>query len=110
MVFEVIKASNGAEGVDLARQHFPDLIISDVNMSQMSGIAVLGALRGDAATATIPFILMTGQTDRVTLREGMNLGADDYLAKPFTMPELLGAVKARLQKSEAERKAAQVKL
>lgn len=95
---EVMTAENGQSGVELARSQFPDLILCDVNMEGGDGYMALEALRQDPATAMIPFILMTGLADRSGMRRGMELGADDYLSKPFTVPELLGAVSARLTK------------
>jgi signal transduction histidine kinase/DNA-binding NarL/FixJ family response regulator len=101
--YETVVASNGTEGIRLARLQPPDLIISDVNMDEGDGYAVLEALRGDPVTAAIPFILMTGIEEPAGMRRGMELGADDYLIKPFTPDALLGAVEARLKKRRAQR-------
>ena len=102
---EVIDGENGHIGVELARSHHPDLIISDVNMPECDGYQALEMLRNDANTATIPFIFMTGEADDEGMRRGMEGGADDYLPKPFSMESLMGTVDARLKK-EAMRKAA----
>jgi signal transduction histidine kinase len=108
--FETHEAGDGAEGAEQARQLVPDLIICDVNMDKMDGYALLETLRGEPVTAAIPFILMTGLGDVSSMRRGMNLGADDYLAKPFTAPQLYCAVEARLRKSRVLRQNAEKKL
>jgi two-component system, sensor histidine kinase and response regulator len=112
--FEVIEAPNGAAGIELARTALPDLILCDVNMEKVDGYLTLSSLRSEAATASIPFILMTGLADQAGMRHGMELGADDYLPKPFTIEALYAAVDARLQKvnvvrQEAERKLADLR-
>jgi signal transduction histidine kinase len=94
----------------MARQYLPDLILCDVNMQQMNGYKTLAALREDPATAAIPFILMTGYADPAGMRQGMELGADDYLPKPFTADQLCGAVEARLKKAKQMRQEAERKL
>src|SRR6266496_748209 len=108
--FEVIQADNGAHGVQQACAHLPDLILCDVRMDKMDGYRTLAALRQDSVTAPIPFILMTGQADTAGMRQGMELGADDYLSKPFTVPQLLAAVNARLKKLQTVRDQAERKL
>lgn len=95
---DVAGAENGLEGVEKARSSLPDLVVCDVRMDKLDGYGTLAALRNDPATKTIPFILMTGQADRAGMRQGMELGADDYLPKPFTINELRATVRARLQK------------
>ncbi|MFP4321450.1 MAG: response regulator [Anaerolineales bacterium] len=94
--FETLSAESGAVGVALAREHHPDLIICDVVMPGLDGYAVLQALRHDETTRDIPFIFLTAKTERADLRQGMSLGADDYLTKPFTNAELMEAVRSRL--------------
>lgn len=96
--FEPLEAGNGITGLALARQYLPDLILSDVMMPELDGYGFLEALRADPATASIPFIFLTGKTDRAQRRRGMNLGADDYLDKPFTRDEVLDAVNARMKR------------
>jgi diguanylate cyclase (GGDEF)-like protein len=96
--FDAIGAENGRIGVQLALQSVPDLVICDVMMPEVDGYGVLNALRQDPITATIPFIFLTAKAAKADLRQGMNLGADDYLTKPFTIAELLGAIATRLQK------------
>jgi len=108
--FEVIDASDGSIGVEMALAQLPDLILCDVRMEKMDGYRTLAALRQNAPTAAIPFILMTGQADTAGMRQGMELGADDYLSKPFTVPQLLAAVNARLKKHQSIREQAERRL
>jgi signal transduction histidine kinase len=108
--FDVVEAENGAVGVEMARKELPDLILCDVNMDKMDGYGTLSSLRNEASTASIPFILMTGLADHAGMRHGMELGADDYLPKPFTIEALYGAVDARLKKVQAVRAEAEKKL
>lgn len=108
--YEIHEAADGAAGVEMARRILPDLIICDINMDQMDGYAVLEAVRQDPATATVPFILMTGMGDPETMRRGMNLGADDYLDKPFSAAQLYAAVAARLKQTRVLRESAERKL
>ncbi|MDD5141151.1 MAG: hybrid sensor histidine kinase/response regulator [Verrucomicrobiales bacterium] len=108
--YEVVEAHNGQEGIEKARQELPDLILCDVNMGKVDGYLTLAALRTEAPTAAIPFILMTGLADNAGMRHGMELGADDYLPKPFTTEVLYAAVEARLKKSQTVRDEAESKL
>jgi CRP-like cAMP-binding protein/CheY-like chemotaxis protein len=98
--FEVITAENGKKGVKSAQEHKPDLIICDIMIPELDGYSVLHILSKDHATATIPFIFLTAKADRNDFRKGMNLGADDYITKPFDETELLNAVESRLKKTE----------
>jgi signal transduction histidine kinase len=113
--YEVIEAADSDEGIAKARAELPDLIICDVNMDKPgAGYALLAKLREDTNTAAIPFILMTGLADAAGMRQGMELGADDYLPKPFKVDELYATVNARLRKArtvreEAERKFSQLR-
>jgi two-component system sensor histidine kinase/response regulator len=113
--FEVIEAGGSQEGISMAHEHLPDLVLCDVNMDKAgAGYTTLAKLREDATTAAIPFILMTGLADAAGMRHGMALGADDYLPKPFKIDELYSAVDARLRKvrtvrEEAERKLSQLR-
>lgn len=95
--YEVIQAGNGADGIQLAQSQLPQLIISDINMSHGDGYAILALLRNDPATASIPFILMTGHANETGMKRGIQEGASDYLAKPFTMQELVAVVENRLK-------------
>lgn len=108
--FEVIEAPNGADGIERARKDLPDLILCDINMEKVDGYLTLASLRNEAPTAAIPFILMTGLADNAGMRHGMELGADDYLPKPFTTDALYAAVDARLKKAQTVRDEAERKL
>ena len=96
--FSVLTAPGGQTGLRLAQESQPALIICDIMMPGMDGYAVLTALRRQPATAQIPFIFLTARSDRIDIRRGMELGADDYLPKPFNPTELLHAVEARLKR------------
>jgi two-component system, sensor histidine kinase and response regulator len=96
--FTTLVAEDGAGGIEMAKKHAPDLIICDINMPNMDGYATLTALREEETTATIPFVFLSGASDKINMRRGMELGADDYLTKPFTHKELLASVNARLEK------------
>lgn len=97
--YEVLTAENGKIGVKLALSATPDLIICDIMMPEMDGYGVLHALSKNETTAAIPFIFLTAKADRTDFRKGMEMGADDYITKPFDDIELLNAVEARLKKS-----------
>ncbi len=107
---QVIEADNGVQGVEVACAEIPDLILCDVRMEKMDGYATLARLRQHSLTASLPFILMTGQAHQEGMRQGMELGADDYLPKPFNMQQLLAAVEARLKKQQMVREQAERKL
>lgn len=98
--FTVAKAENGKIGVKTAKELLPDVIICDIMMPELDGYEVLEALDKSAKTASIPFIFLTAKTERADMRKGMNLGADDYLTKPFTDTELLEAIQSRLKKHD----------
>jgi two-component system sensor histidine kinase/response regulator len=99
--FETLSAANGRIGVQLAKKHTPDLILCDILMPGLNGYDTLTELRHDPVTATIPFIFLTSKTERKDFRQGMQLGADDYLTKPFDIDDLLSAVRSRLEKHAA---------
>ena len=99
--FNAIGAENGFIGALWAQQHLPDLIICDVMMPEVDGYEVLNALRSQPTTATIPFIFLTAMADKTNIRYGMELGADDYVTKPFTKEELLKAIATRFAKQDA---------
>src|SRR5690554_4402087 len=94
--YEVYNASDGKKGVNTAKQLLPDVIICDIMMPELDGYGVLETLSQDAATMQIPFIFLSAKTERQDIRKGMDLGADDYIVKPFEESELLGAIKSRL--------------
>jgi two-component system, sensor histidine kinase and response regulator len=108
--FDVEEADNGEMGIEKARKSLPDLVLCDVNMDKVDGYLTLSSLRNEPMTASIPFILMTGMADHAGMRHGMELGADDYLPKPFTIEALYAAVDARLRKTQALRQEAERKL
>jgi two-component system, sensor histidine kinase and response regulator len=100
--YKAVGAENGLAGLHVAYEFFPDLIVCDITMPEMDGIAVLSRLRSNPMTTTIPFIFLTARVDRNDQRLGMNLGADDYLTKPFALEELLSSVHARLEKADIQ--------
>jgi DNA-binding response OmpR family regulator len=97
--FRPLSAENGRAGVDLAKKQKPDLILCDVMMPGLDGYGVIAALRADAETVTIPFIFLTAKAEKLDIRAGMNLGADDYLTKPLAKADLLAAIHARLERA-----------
>ncbi|MEL7160079.1 MAG: response regulator [Bacteroidota bacterium] len=97
--FDVAEAANGLLGVKAALDQPPALILCDVMMPELDGFGVLNLLMENERTAAIPFVFLTAKTEREDVRRGMNLGADDYLTKPFYKDELLRVVKARLKKA-----------
>lgn len=100
--FEVITATEGSEALDLAEKHQPDLIILDVMMPCMDGFEVCRELRSRSRTRLIPIILLTARESVEDKVRGFDLGADDYITKPFNNRELLARVKSRIRRSEAE--------
>jgi len=98
--YEALNGENGKVGVQLAIEHQPDLILCDVMMPELDGFGVLRILEKRAETADIPFIFLTAKAEKSDFRKGMNLGADDYITKPFDDIELLDAVEMRLKKNE----------
>lgn len=96
--FTVIKAENGKIGIEKALENVPHLIICDVMMPEMDGYTVLKSLRENLLTEAIPFIFITAKATKADVREGMELGADDYLTKPFTRDELINGINTRLEK------------
>lgn len=102
--FQPLAAENGRVGGEVARREKPDLVLCDVMMPLLDGYGVLTALRADPSTATLPFIFLTARGEKADLRNGMNLGADDYLTKPVDADDLLRAVNARLQRAQEQRR------
>lgn len=101
--YEVYQASNGKQGVDLAIKHIPDIILCDIMMPELDGYGVLHLLSKREDTALIPFIFITAKADRIEIRKGIEMGADDYLTKPYDDIELLSAIESRLKKRERQR-------
>jgi len=108
--FQTMTADDGVAGLEMAKKHLPDLIICDIQMPRLNGYETLAALRQDPLTGTIPFVFLSGLADRKQFREGMGLGADDYLTKPFSIQELMGAVNTRLEKQAAVQRRSEKKL
>ncbi|QDK82755.1 hybrid sensor histidine kinase/response regulator [Spirosoma sp. KCTC 42546] len=102
--FQVETATNGREGISQAMLKPPDLILCDIMMPEVDGYQVLEVVRNNRSIATVPFIFLTAKSDLADMRRGMDLGADDYLTKPFTLENLLRTIASRLQR-EALRKA-----
>ncbi|MBK7964204.1 MAG: response regulator [Bacteroidetes bacterium] len=102
--YKVFTAPDGKEGVEMARTENPDLIICDIMMPGLDGYGVLHLLGKDPAMAAIPFIFLTAKAERSDMRKGMDLGADDYITKPFDKTELLNAVESRIRKAEILKK------
>ncbi len=96
--YDVVQAANGKQGIELARQTRPDLILCDIMMPELDGFGVLHILASDPELADVPFIFLTAKAEPADFRAGMNLGADDYLAKPFDDLTLLNMVALRLRK------------
>ena len=101
--YTVLTAPNGKDGVALAQTSHPDVVLCDIMMPELDGYGVLYMLRRHEATWHLPFIFLTAKTEKADMRKGMELGADDYLTKPFDGIELLNAVEVRLKKAEALR-------
>lgn len=102
--FEVTTAPNGKIGSQLAKEIRPDIIVCDIMMPELDGYGVLHILSKDPKTASIPFIFLTAKAEKSEMRKGMELGADDYLTKPFEDTELLNAIEVRLKKAEILKK------
>lgn len=98
--YDVSLAANGMEGIEKAIHELPDLILCDIMMPKVDGYEVLKQVSAHQETSTIPFLFMSAKSTKEDIREGMNLGADDYLSKPFDLEELLEAVSTRIKKSE----------
>ncbi|MEN8798537.1 MAG: response regulator [Flavobacteriaceae bacterium] len=113
--YEVLTAANGNKGIEIARRSHPDIIVCDIMMPGIDGYQVLEVLAEHQSTKRIPFIFLSAKTERRDIRKGMELGADDYITKPFEEAELIGAIESRiartiilgeLQRQEAEKEGA----
>jgi DNA-binding NarL/FixJ family response regulator len=100
--YKAIEAENGRQGVELAHRDKPDLILCDVMMPELDGHGVLRILQQDSDLALVPFIFLTAKADKNDLRDGMNLGADDYLTKPVANADLVRAIEARLRRYQQQ--------
>lgn len=97
--YEVVNAANGRLGVQVAKEILPDIIVCDIMMPELDGYGVLEALTKNESTQHIPFIFLSAKTERKDVRKGMDLGADDYITKPFSEDELISAIESRLAKA-----------
>ncbi len=102
--YVVIEADNGKTGMEMALQHVPDLILCDIMMPELDGYGLLHMLHKHVETMNIPFIFLTAKAEHADVRKGMELGADDYLIKPYDGSELLNAIDIRLRKKAAKDK------
>ncbi len=98
--YTVFTAENGKSGVRLAKEQLPDIIVCDIMMPELDGYGVLHILSRDEKTNSIPFIFLTAKVEKEDFRKGMNLGADDYITKPFSENDLLDAIESRLKRNE----------
>jgi DNA-binding response OmpR family regulator len=90
--FKVMRAANGAQGLDMAQKYLPDLVISDINMPIMNGFEFLDCVKGSVETAMLPVIILSADTRLETIAQALQAGAVDYVSKPFSMPKLLDAI------------------
>lgn len=95
----VYTAENGKSGIGMALEHLPDLIICDIMMPELDGYGVLHLLQKNSVLRNVPFIFLTARSERAEIRKGMEMGADDYITKPFNGTELLNAIERRLDKN-----------
>ena len=98
--YKVLTAPDGKVGVALAIENLPDLIVCDIMMPVLDGYGVIHMLQKNDTTNNIPFIFLTAKAERTEIRKGMDLGADDYITKPFNGTELLNAIESRLRKAD----------
>jgi len=105
--FEVASYPNGLAGLAAIQEQLPDLVLCDIMMPKMDGYEVLQALKSSDKTANIPFIYITAKADRADQRLGMELGADDYIIKPFSSKDVLNAIEIRRQKQSSTQKGIQ---
>jgi len=104
--YRVLEAATGPDGLRAAREQRPDLVLCDIMLPGCDGLEILAALRADVATRAQPFIFLTAKGEPGDIRAGMNLGADDYLSKPASCPDLLAAIRTRLARAAQQRPAA----
>ncbi|WP_432410058.1 response regulator [Rasiella sp. SM2506] len=103
--YTVFMAPNGKIGIEVAKKQLPDIIVCDIMMPEVDGYGVLEAVSLEPTTTHIPFIFLSARTEHKEIRKGMDLGADDYLTKPFEEDELISAIESRLAKAEILSKA-----
>ena len=97
--YEVYKAPNGTIGIEKAKKYLPDIIVCDIMMPEIDGYSVIEVLAKNTSTKFIPFIFLSAKTERKDIRKGMDLGADDYITKPFSENELINSIESRLAKA-----------
>lgn len=97
--YKVITAPNGRSGLEAAKNNLPDIIVCDIMMPELDGYGVLGQLSKNENTKHIPFIFLSAKTERKDVRKGMDMGADDYITKPFEEDELISAIQSRMAKA-----------
>ena len=102
--YKVFTAPNGRVGIEKAKKEHPDLIICDIMMAEIDGYGVLEAVSLDPTTTNIPFIFLSARAEHKDMRRGMDMGADDYIAKPFEEAEFLSAIQSRIAKSRIRAK------
>lgn len=100
--YQVIEAEDGLQGLRLAKAEKPDLVLLDLMLPQMDGLEVCRSLKGNQATAALPIIMLTAKSEEIDKVIGLELGADDYMTKPFSPRELVARVKAVLRRSQKE--------
>src|SRR5450631_3673015 len=98
--YKTFMAENGKKGVEIALKEKPSLIVCDIMMPELDGYGVLHLIRKNPETEFTPFIFLTAKAERSDFRKGMEMGADDYLTKPFDDVELLNAIESRFKKNE----------
>jgi CheY-like chemotaxis protein len=94
--YSVVEAENGQKGLDMIRSSLPDLIVCDVMMPELDGFGLLKILRTDPRTAAVPFVFLTASAERESLAHGQDLGADEYVTKPFNLVQLAALIRRRL--------------
>lgn len=98
--FDVLKAENGEEGIKIAKEHNPDLVLMDIMMPKMDGMEAVEKMRADDALKSIPIIFLTARSDEKTEVEGLNKGGDDYITKPISTTKLISRIKAVMRRFE----------
>lgn len=106
--FEVIKAENGLDGIAMAREYKPNLVLLDIMMPQMDGIEVCDRMRDDSELKNIPIIFLTARSDEKTEVEGLNKGADDFITKPISTTKLISRIKAVLRRFDGNEEKVQI--
>lgn len=106
--FNVLKAENGEEGIAMAKEHSPDLVLLDIMMPKMDGLQAVEEMRKDNELKKIPIILLTARSDEKTEVEGLNKGSDDYITKPISTTKLISRIKAVLRRFDEKEEAANI--